>query len=84
MSAGARFYAFERECVCLCKFVYVHSESVASLSFVIILFVPESLQEEKGIVCELLELDFLQCSVGFPFMRAQTKVKILHVKLNLI
>ncbi|XP_061101634.1 integrin alpha-9 [Conger conger] len=30
-------------------------------------------KEEKGIVCELLELDFLRCSVGFPFMRAQTK-----------
>ncbi|MBN3318326.1 ITA9 protein, partial [Atractosteus spatula] len=30
-------------------------------------------KEEKGISCELLELDFLKCSVGFPFMRAQTK-----------
>ncbi|MGH0130927.1 UNVERIFIED_CONTAM: hypothetical protein FKN15_003129 [Acipenser sinensis] len=29
--------------------------------------------EEKGISCELLELDFLKCSVGFPFMRAQSK-----------
>ncbi|MBN3300839.1 ITA9 protein, partial [Amia calva] len=29
--------------------------------------------EDKGISCELLELDFLKCSVGFPFMRAQTK-----------
>uniref|UniRef100_A0A8C1QD51 Integrin, alpha 9 n=1 Tax=Cyprinus carpio TaxID=7962 RepID=A0A8C1QD51_CYPCA len=31
------------------------------------------LQEEKGISCMLVELDFLKCSVGFPFMRAQTK-----------
>ncbi|XP_077468611.1 integrin alpha-9 [Stigmatopora argus] len=30
-------------------------------------------KEEKGISCELVELDFLRCSVGFPFMRAQTK-----------
>ncbi|KAK1172316.1 integrin alpha-9-like isoform X1 [Acipenser oxyrinchus oxyrinchus] len=30
-------------------------------------------KEEKGISCELLELDFLKCSVGFPFMRAQSK-----------
>ncbi|XP_041920787.1 integrin alpha-9 [Alosa sapidissima] len=30
-------------------------------------------REEKGISCELVELDFLKCSVGFPFMRAQTK-----------
>ncbi|KAJ8353614.1 hypothetical protein SKAU_G00211810 [Synaphobranchus kaupii] len=30
-------------------------------------------KEEKGIVCELLDLDVLKCSVGFPFMRAQTK-----------
>ncbi|CAL8359486.1 unnamed protein product [Boreogadus saida] len=30
-------------------------------------------KEEKGISCELVELDFLKCSVGFPFMRAQTK-----------
>ncbi|XP_048882023.1 integrin alpha-9 [Brienomyrus brachyistius] len=30
-------------------------------------------KEDKGISCELLELDFLKCSVGFPFMRAQTK-----------
>uniref|UniRef100_A0A3P8RAX4 Integrin alpha-2 domain-containing protein n=1 Tax=Astatotilapia calliptera TaxID=8154 RepID=A0A3P8RAX4_ASTCA len=26
-------------------------------------------KEEKGISCELVELDFLQCRVGFPFMR---------------
>lgn len=32
------------------------------------------LQEEKGISCGLVDLDFLKCSVGFPFMRAQTKV----------
>uniref|UniRef100_A0AAY4E1E5 Integrin alpha-2 domain-containing protein n=1 Tax=Denticeps clupeoides TaxID=299321 RepID=A0AAY4E1E5_9TELE len=30
-------------------------------------------KEEKGISCELVELDFLKCSVGFPFMRTQTK-----------
>ncbi|XP_062318876.1 integrin alpha-9 [Osmerus eperlanus] len=30
-------------------------------------------KEEKGISCDLVELDFLKCSVGFPFMRAQTK-----------
>uniref|UniRef100_A0A8C1DTE4 Integrin, alpha 9 n=1 Tax=Cyprinus carpio carpio TaxID=630221 RepID=A0A8C1DTE4_CYPCA len=30
-------------------------------------------REEKGISCMLVELDFLKCSVGFPFMRAQTK-----------
>ncbi|XP_029031137.1 integrin alpha-9 [Betta splendens] len=30
-------------------------------------------KEEKGISCGLVELDFLRCSVGFPFMRAQTK-----------
>ncbi|KAI1894239.1 hypothetical protein AGOR_G00113770 [Albula goreensis] len=30
-------------------------------------------KEEKGISCELLDLDVLKCSVGFPFMRAQTK-----------
>uniref|UniRef100_A0A4W5RJ58 Integrin, alpha 9 n=1 Tax=Hucho hucho TaxID=62062 RepID=A0A4W5RJ58_9TELE len=31
-------------------------------------------KEEKGISCGLVDLDFLKCSVGFPFMRAQTKV----------
>lgn len=31
-------------------------------------------QEDKGISCELVDLDFLRCSVGFPFMRAHTKV----------
>uniref|UniRef100_A0A6Q2YN64 Integrin alpha-2 domain-containing protein n=1 Tax=Esox lucius TaxID=8010 RepID=A0A6Q2YN64_ESOLU len=31
-------------------------------------------KEEKGISCALVDLDFLKCSVGFPFMRAQTKV----------
>uniref|UniRef100_A0A3Q3AZJ9 Integrin, alpha 9 n=1 Tax=Kryptolebias marmoratus TaxID=37003 RepID=A0A3Q3AZJ9_KRYMA len=30
-------------------------------------------KEEKGISCELVDLDFLKCAVGFPFMRAQTK-----------
>ncbi|KAI1243001.1 hypothetical protein IHE44_0000566 [Lamprotornis superbus] len=29
-------------------------------------------QEELGIACELLESDFLKCSVGFPFMRSQS------------
>ncbi|XP_043920945.1 integrin alpha-9 isoform X2 [Protopterus annectens] len=29
--------------------------------------------EEKGISCELLEVDFLKCSVGFPFMRWKSK-----------
>uniref|UniRef100_A0A671YR91 Integrin, alpha 9 n=1 Tax=Sparus aurata TaxID=8175 RepID=A0A671YR91_SPAAU len=33
-------------------------------------------KEEKGISCGLVDLDFLKCSVGFPFMRAQTKVAI--------
>ncbi|TRY97608.1 hypothetical protein DNTS_004743, partial [Danionella cerebrum] len=33
-------------------------------------------QEEKGISCMLVELDFLKCSVGFPFMRAHTKYHI--------
>ncbi|XP_060678907.1 integrin alpha-9 [Hemiscyllium ocellatum] len=30
-------------------------------------------QEEKGTSCELMESDFLICSVGFPFMRSQSK-----------
>ncbi|XP_072455003.1 integrin alpha-9 isoform X1 [Notamacropus eugenii] len=30
-------------------------------------------KEEMGISCELLESDFLKCSVGFPFMRSKTK-----------
>uniref|UniRef100_A0A8C2PCQ4 Integrin alpha-2 domain-containing protein n=1 Tax=Capra hircus TaxID=9925 RepID=A0A8C2PCQ4_CAPHI len=30
-------------------------------------------KEEMGISCELLELDFLKCSVGFPFMRSKSK-----------
>lgn len=38
-------------------------------------------QEEKGISCELVDLDFLRCSVGFPFMRAQTKVALTEIKL---
>ncbi|XP_052006610.1 integrin alpha-9-like [Xyrauchen texanus] len=33
-------------------------------------------KEEKGISCVLVELDFLKCSVGFPFMRAQTKYQL--------
>lgn len=32
-------------------------------------------QEEMGISCELLESDFLKCSVGFPFMRSKSKVR---------
>lgn len=43
----------------------VHPYQLLCLSF---------LQEEKGISCGLVDLDFLKCSVGFPFMRAQTKV----------
>lgn len=39
-------------------------------------------QEEKGISCGLVELDFLKCSVGFPFMRAQTKVAESKNQLN--
>ncbi|MED6231693.1 Integrin alpha-9, partial [Ataeniobius toweri] len=30
-------------------------------------------KEEKGISCGLIDLEFLKCSVGFPFMRAQSK-----------
>ncbi|KAM4705948.1 integrin alpha-9 [Rhinophrynus dorsalis] len=30
-------------------------------------------EEERGISCELLEDDFLKCSVGFPFMRSKSK-----------
>ncbi|KAJ7418703.1 integrin alpha-9-like protein [Willisornis vidua] len=30
-------------------------------------------KEELGIACELLESDFLKCSVGFPFMRSKSK-----------
>uniref|UniRef100_UPI00398E4435 integrin alpha-9 isoform X2 n=1 Tax=Pristiophorus japonicus TaxID=55135 RepID=UPI00398E4435 len=30
-------------------------------------------KEEKGTYCELMESDFLKCSVGFPFMRSQSK-----------
>uniref|UniRef100_A0A4W3IVD4 Integrin, alpha 9 n=1 Tax=Callorhinchus milii TaxID=7868 RepID=A0A4W3IVD4_CALMI len=33
-------------------------------------------KEEKGTSCELLESDFLKCSVGFPFMRSQSKVHL--------
>lgn len=40
-------------------------------------------QEEKGISCELVDLDFLRCSVGFPFMRAQTKVATVEAKTQL-
>lgn len=39
------------------------------------------LQEEKGISCGLVDLDFLKCSVGFPFMRAQTKVAQTKIKV---
>uniref|UniRef100_A0A4W6F5L2 Integrin, alpha 9 n=1 Tax=Lates calcarifer TaxID=8187 RepID=A0A4W6F5L2_LATCA len=39
-------------------------------------------KEEKGISCELVDLDFLKCSVGFPFMRAQTKVAPRNLQLN--
>ncbi|KAM4687277.1 integrin alpha-9 [Discoglossus pictus] len=30
-------------------------------------------EEDYGISCELLETDFLKCSVGFPFMRSKSK-----------
>uniref|UniRef100_A0A8C8B495 Integrin subunit alpha 9 n=1 Tax=Otus sunia TaxID=257818 RepID=A0A8C8B495_9STRI len=30
-------------------------------------------KEELGIACELLESDFLKCSVGFPFMRSKSR-----------
>ncbi|MEJ1285899.1 hypothetical protein NN561_016898 [Cricetulus griseus] len=30
-------------------------------------------EEEMGVSCELLESDFLKCSVGFPFMRSKSK-----------
>ncbi|XP_072268236.1 integrin alpha-9 [Pyxicephalus adspersus] len=30
-------------------------------------------EEEQGIACELLDEDYLKCSVGFPFMRSRTK-----------
>ncbi|KAE8597211.1 hypothetical protein XENTR_v10016385 [Xenopus tropicalis] len=32
-------------------------------------------EDELGISCELLEDDFLKCSVGFPFMRSKSKYK---------
>uniref|UniRef100_A0A8C4EFZ5 Integrin, alpha 9 n=1 Tax=Dicentrarchus labrax TaxID=13489 RepID=A0A8C4EFZ5_DICLA len=38
-------------------------------------------KEEKGISCGLVDLDFLKCSVGFPFMRAQTKVAQTKIEL---
>uniref|UniRef100_A0A8D0HE68 Integrin subunit alpha 9 n=1 Tax=Sphenodon punctatus TaxID=8508 RepID=A0A8D0HE68_SPHPU len=34
-------------------------------------------KEEMGIACELLESDFVKCSVGFPFMRSKSKVIML-------
>lgn len=40
------------------------------------MFVFIFLQEELGIACELLESDFLKCSVGFPFMRSKSKVML--------
>lgn len=43
-----------------------------------------NLQEEKGISCGLVDLDFLKCSVGFPFMRAQTKVVELNSRTRSI
>lgn len=44
------------------------------------------LQEELGIACELLESDFLKCSVGFPFMRSKSTVTLsyLHLQNNVI
>uniref|UniRef100_A0A3B5B2W1 Integrin subunit alpha 9 n=1 Tax=Stegastes partitus TaxID=144197 RepID=A0A3B5B2W1_9TELE len=40
-------------------------------------------KEEKGISCALVDLDFLKCRVGFPFMRAQTKVDLIFKKFSL-
>lgn len=50
--------------------VYVSVSHVVLSSAAIFLF-----QEEMGISCELLESDFLKCSVGFPFMRSKSKVR---------
>uniref|UniRef100_A0A671YM17 Integrin, alpha 9 n=1 Tax=Sparus aurata TaxID=8175 RepID=A0A671YM17_SPAAU len=36
-------------------------------------------KEEKGISCGLVDLDFLKCSVGFPFMRALSLVITLFL-----
>lgn len=36
------------------------------------------LQEEQGISCELLESDFLKCSVEFPFMRSKSRVMLWY------
>lgn len=49
---------------------YVSVSHVVLSSAAIFLF-----QEEMGISCELLESDFLKCSVGFPFMRSKSKVR---------
>lgn len=49
---------------------YVFVSHVVLSSAAIFLF-----QEEMGISCELLESDFLKCSVGFPFMRSKSKVR---------
>lgn len=38
-----------------------------------IFFIKMWQKEEKGTNCELMETDFLKCSVGFPFMRWQSK-----------
>lgn len=40
------------------------------------------LQEELGIACELLESDFLKCSVGFPFMRSKSRVMLWYLHLK--
>lgn len=58
-------------CPCSCHPICLHSVCLLSPPLTLLSFF---LQEEKGISCELVDLDFLKCAVGFPFMRAQTKV----------
>ena len=73
-----------------CVFLFVssvsmavtHSVSSLSIAAPLTLCLSVFFQEEKGISCGLVDLDFLKCSVGFPFMRAQTKVAQPKVQLN--
>lgn len=65
--------------VCLLSAASLQSDSLSPAclsSSPLTLCLSVLLQEEKGISCELVDLDFLRCSVGFPFMRAQTKVAL--------
>ena len=50
----------------------LHTPVLVQPAHLLVLFV---FQEEMGISCELLESDFLKCSVGFPFMRSKSKVR---------